>query len=211
MWLAETCGDPWVWQKPLCHPEAQPQSNLPALSLCVCVSVGMWFLLGQSGFMNHESTSFPRKRSSSCIKGAWTYCILDLWQQAQNQAGYGDCFLFQDSVSEEIVLPSASTWHLCGQLRSPSRGKRSLDCGILHQLLGAENPSLIFETFCPGRLLTGAIHGGQVIYLARYLYIFIYIYIYLSIHLSISLSLSMFLSIYLAIYLPIYLSIYLVI
>ena len=36
MWLAETCGDPWVWQKPLCHPEAQPQSNLPALSLCVC-------------------------------------------------------------------------------------------------------------------------------------------------------------------------------
>jgi len=35
----------------------------------VCVSVGMWFLLGQSGFMNHESTSFPRKRSSSCIKG----------------------------------------------------------------------------------------------------------------------------------------------
>ena len=63
MWLAETCGDPWVWQKPLCHPEAQPQSNLPALSLCV------WFLLGQSGFMNHESTSFPRKRSSSCIKG----------------------------------------------------------------------------------------------------------------------------------------------
>ena len=177
----------------------------------VCVSVGMWFLLGQSGFMNHESTSFPRKRSSSCIKGAWTYCILDLWQQAQNQAGYGDCFLFQDSVSEEIVLPSASTWHLCGQLRSPSRGKRSLDCGILHQLLGAENPSLIFETFCPGRLLTGAIHGGQVIYLARYLYTFIYISIYLSIHLSISLSLSMFLSIYLAIYLPIYLSIYLVI
>ena len=179
--------------------------------VCVCVSVGMWFLLGQSGFMNHESTSFPRKRSSSCIKGAWTYCILDLWQQAQNQAGYGDCFLFQDSVSEEIVLPSASTWHLCGQLRSPSRGKRSLDCGILHQLLGAENPSLIFETFCPGRLLTGAIHGGQVIYLARYLYIYIYISIYLSIHLSISLSLSMFLSIYLAIYLPIYLSIYLVI
>ena len=183
--------------------------------VCVCVSVGMWFLLGQSGFMNHESTSFPRKRSSSCIKGAWTYCILDLWQQAQNQAGYGDCFLFQDSVSEEIVLPSASTWHLCGQLRSPSRGKRSLDCGILHQLLGAENPSLIFETCCPGRLLTGAIHGGQVIYLARYLYIFIYIYlsIYLSIYPSIylSLSLSMFLSIYLAIYLPIYLSIYLVI
>ena len=68
-----------------------------------------------------------------------------------------------------------------------------------------------------GDLLTGAIHGGQVIYLARYLYIFIYIYIYiyLSIYLSISLSLSIhvfiYLSSYLSTYLPINLSSYLAI
>ena len=174
----------------------------------------MWFLLGQSGFMNHESTSFPRKRSSSCIKGAWTYCILDLWPASPKSSwiwrllfvsrlGFrGNCVAF--------CVNLAPVW----TTEIPFKGQNDhWIVAFLHQLLGAENPSLIFETFCPGRLLTGAIHGGQVIYLARYLYIFIYIYIYLSIYPSIylSLSLSMFLSIYLAIYLPIYLSIYLVI
>ena len=200
MWLAETCGDPWVWQKPLCHPEAQPQSNLSALSLCVC-EFGHVVFIGTVRLHEAWVYKLPSKEVLQLYKrgpGLTVFWVSGCRPKIKLNMETAFCFKTRFQRKLCCLLSQLGT---CVDNWDPLQGAN--DHWIVAFCISSWAQKIPVWSSKPSALGDFWLEPFMGVRWSIYLDIFIYIYISLSLSIYLSLSLSLPLSLSLSIFLSI--------